>query len=121
MPAALVLGGDRPLIMRLIRVSTSPQVGSIHNMGVWKKAAVTWLRVDVRQILDPGAAARRQYQVRVPSLHNGGRIVEPQIVVGRCLVFLCILRCYMAIRRLQVGFGEALLEALPKENAKAVQ
>ena len=120
-PAALVLGGDQPFICRLIGVSTSPQVGSIYNMGVWGKAAAAWLRVDVRRTLDNEAAARHQYQVTGRSLDNEGCIAEPHIVVDRCWVFLCILQCCMAIGRLQVAFVEARLESLPKENAEAVQ
>ena len=58
-------------------VSTLPQVGSIYNMGVWDKAAATWLRVDVGPTLDTEAAARRQYQVTGRSLNNGGCIAEP--------------------------------------------
>ena len=46
-PAALVLRGDQPFFLRLIGVSTSPQVGSTYSMGVWDKAVVTWLWVDV--------------------------------------------------------------------------
>ena len=71
-PAALVLGGDQPFIRRLIGVSTSPQVGSIYNMGVWDKAAAAWLRVDMRRTLDYEAAARHQYQVTGRSLDKGG-------------------------------------------------
>ena len=120
-PAALVLGSDQPLIRRLIGVSTSPQVGSISNMGLWDKAAATWLRVDVRRILDKEAAARPHYWVTGRSLDNGGYIAEPHIVVDQCWVFLCILHCCMAIGRLQVASVEAHLESLPKENAEAVQ
>ena len=105
-PAALVFGGDQPFIRRLIGVSTSPQVGSIYNMGVWDKAA-TCLQVDVRRTLDNEAAARHQYQVTGRSLDNGGCIAEPHIVVDRCLVFLCIRYCCMAISWLQVAFVEA--------------
>ena len=99
-PAAVVLGGDQPFIRRLIGVSTSPQMGSIYNMGVWDKAAAAWLRVDVRRTLDNEAAARHQCQVTGRSLGNGGCIAEPHIVVDRCWVFLCILHCCMAIGRL---------------------
>ena len=42
-------------------------------------------------------------------------------MVDRYWVFPCILRCCMAIGRLQVAFVEARLEAFPKENAEAVQ
>ena len=71
-PAALVLGGDQPFIRRLIGVSTSPQLGSNYNMGVWDKAAATWLRVGVRRTLDNEAVACHQYQVTGRSLDKGG-------------------------------------------------
>ena len=102
-------------------VSTSPQVGSIYNMGVWDKAAAACLRVDVRRTLDNEAAAPHKYQVTGWSLDNGGCIAEPHILVGRCTVFLCILHGCMAIGRLQVAFVGARLESLPKENAEAVK
>ena len=41
--------------------------------------------------------------------------------MGRCVVFLCILPCSMAIGLLQVAFMEARVVDLPKENAEAVQ
>ena len=121
MRAALVLRGDQPFIRRLIGVSTSPQVGSIYNMGVWDKAAAVWLPVDVRRTLDHEAGARHQYQVTGQSLDNGGCIAGPHMVVDRCCVFLCILHCCMAVGRLQVAFVEARLVSLPKENAEAMQ
>ena len=71
--------------------------------------------------LDNEAAARRQHQVTGRILDNGGCIVEPNIVVDQCWVFLCMLYCCMAIGRLQVAFVGARLEALPKEDAEAVQ
>ena len=115
----LVLGGDQPFIRRLM--STSPQVGSIYNMGVWDRGAAAWLRVDVHRTLDNEATARHQYQVTGLSFHNGGCIAELHMVVDRCWVFLCILHCCMAIGRLQVAFVEARMESLPKENAQTVQ
>ena len=121
MPSELVIGGDQPFVRRLIGVSTSPMVGSIYNMGVWDKAAAKWLRVDVRRTLAAEAEARRQYQLTGRSLENGGCIGEPHLQVERCLVFLCILHCCMAMGRLQVAFIEARLEDLPKENTEAVQ
>ena len=120
-PAALDLGGDDPFIRRLIGVSTSPQVGSTYNMGVWDKAATAWLRVDVRRTLDNEPAARHQYLVTGRNLDNGGCIVEPHIVFDRCWVFLSILHCCMAIGRLQGPFAKAFLESVPKENAEPVQ
>ena len=42
-------------------------------------------------------------------------------MVDRCVVFLCILHCCMAIGRLQVAFIETRLVDLPKEIADAVQ
>ena len=76
-PVVLVFVGDQPFIRHLIGVATSPQVGSIYNMGVWDKAAAAWLRVDVRWTWDNEAAARHQYQVTGRSLDNWGCIAEP--------------------------------------------
>ena len=42
-------------------------------------------------------------------------------MVDRCVVFLCILHCCMAIGRLQVAFIEARIVDPPKKNAEAVQ
>ena len=42
-------------------------------------------------------------------------------MVERCLVFLCILHCCMAMGSLQVPFIEARLGDLPKDKTVAVQ
>ena len=67
------------------------------------------------------AAVPLRYKETGGSLGNGGCIGDPHIVVDRCVVFLCILHCCMAIGRLQVAFIETRLVDLPKENAGAVQ
>ena len=82
-------------------------------MGVLDNVAATWLRVDVCRTLDAEAATRPQYQETGRSLDNGGCIADPHIVVDRCLLFLCILHCCMAIGHLQVAFVQVCLEALP--------
>ena len=41
----------------LIRVSTSPMVGSIYNMGVWDKVEAAWVNVASRRTLDREEAA----------------------------------------------------------------
>ena len=120
-PSRLVIGGDQPFVRRLIGVSTSPLVGSIYNMGVWDKVAAAWVNVETRRTLDREEAARRRYKETGRSLENGGCIGDPHIVVDRCMVFLCILHCCMAIGRLQVAFIETRLVDLPKENTDAVQ
>ena len=89
-------------------------------MGVWDKVAAAWVIVATRRTLDREKAARLQYKETDCSLENGGFIGDPNIVVDRCLVFLCILHCCMAIGRLQVAFIETRLVDLPKENADAV-
>ena len=106
---------------RLIGVSTSPMVGSIYIMGVWDKVAAAWINVATRRTLAREEAARRRYKETGLSLENGGCIGDPHIVVDRCMVFLCILHCCMAIGRLQVAFIETRLVDLPKENTDAVQ
>ena len=117
MESELVIGGDQPFVRRLIGVSISPMVGSIYNMGVWDKVAAAWVKAGVRRTLEGEAVA----QETGLSLENGGCVGDPHIVVGRCLVFLCILHCCMAMGRLQVAFIEARLGDLPKDNATAVQ
>ena len=108
-------------VRRLIGVSTSPLVGSIYNMGVWDKVATAWVNVETRRTLDREEAAHRRYKETGRSLENGECIGDPHIVVDRCMVFLCILHCCMAIGRLQVAFIETRLVDLPKENTDAVQ
>ena len=120
-PAELVIRGDQPFVRRLIGVSTSPMVGSIYNMGVWDKFAAAWAKADLRRTLDGGAVARGRYQETGLSLENGGCVGDPHVVAERCLVFLCILHCCMAMGRLQVAFIEARLGDLPKNNALVVQ
>ena len=120
-PSGLVVGGDQPFVRRLIRVSISPMVGSIYNMGVWDKSAAAWVNVATRHTLDGEATARRRYKETGRSLDNGGCVGEPHIMVDRCVVFLCILHCSIAIGRLRVAFIEARLVDPPKENAEAVQ
>ena len=46
------------------------------------------------------------YQEMSLSLENEGCVGDQHIVVERCLVFLCILHCCMAMGRLQVAFIE---------------
>ena len=121
MPAQLVAGGDQPFVRRLIGVSLLPMVGSIYTMGVWDKVAAAWLQAGVRRTLEGEAVARRRYQETGLSLENGGCVGDPHVMVERCLVFLCILHCCMAMGRLQVAFIEARLGDLPKDNAVAVQ
>ena len=104
MPSGLVIGGDQPFVRRLIVVSTSPLVGSIYNMGVWDKVAAAGVNVATQRTLDREEAARLRYKETGRSLENGGCIGDPHIVVDRCVVFLCILHCCMAIGPLQVAF-----------------
>ena len=120
-PSRLVIGGDQPFVRGLIGVSTSPMVGSIYNMGVWDKVAAAWINVATRGTLAREEAARRRYKETGRSLENGGCIGDPHIVVDRCMAFLCILLCCIAIGRFQVAFIETRLVDLPKENTDAVQ
>ena len=65
--------------------------------------------------------ARLRYQETGLSLQKGECVGDPHIVVERCSVLLCILRCCMAMGHLQVAFVEARLGDLPKDNATAMQ
>ena len=120
-PSRLVIGGDQPFVRRLIGVSTSPLVDSIYNLGVWDKVAAAWVSVATRRTLDRQKAARLRYKETGRSLENGGCIGDPHTAVDRCVAFLCILHCCMAIGRLQVAFIQTRLVHLPKENVDAVQ
>ena len=106
---------------RLIGVSASPLVGSTYHMGVWDKVARAWVNVATRRTLDREEAVHLRYKETARSLENGGCIGDPHIVVDRCVVFLCILHCCMAIGRFQLAIIETRLVDLPKENANAVQ
>ena len=117
-PSRLVIGGEQPFMRRLISVSTSPLVGSVYNIGVWDKVAEAWVNVVTRRTLDCEVVARRRYKETSRSLENGGCIGDPHIVVDRCIIFLCILHCCMAIGRLQAAFIETHLVDLPKENTR---
>ena len=90
-------------------------------MGVWDKVAAAWVKAGVRRTLEGEVVARRRYQKTGLSLENGGCVGDPPLVAERCLVFLCILHCCVAMGRLQVAFIEARLGDLPMENAVAVQ
>ena len=70
-----------------------------------------------RRTLDREEAARLRYKETGRSLENAGCIGDPHIVVDRCVVFLCILHCCMAIGWLQVACIETRLVDLLKENA----
>ena len=96
-------------------------VGSIYNMGVWDKVAAAWVKADVHRSLEGEVVARHRYWDTGLSLDNGGCVGDPHGVAERCLVFLCILHCCMAMGRLQVAFIEARLGDLPKDNAVAMQ
>ena len=120
-PSNSVVGGDQPFVRRLIGVSNSPLVGSIYNTGLWDKVAAAWINVATRRTLDCEEAARRRFKETGRSFKNGGCIGDPHIVVDRCVIFLCILHCCMAIGRLQVALVQKRLVDLPKENADTVQ
>ena len=56
-------------------------VRSIYNMGVWDKGAAAWVNTATRRTLREEAATRVRYKEMGHSLHNGGCIGHPQIVV----------------------------------------
>ena len=90
-------------------------------MGVWDKVAAAWVNVATQRSLDREEAARRRYKETGRSLENGGCMGDPHMVVDRCVAFLYILHCCMAMGLLQVAFVETRLVDLPKENADAMQ
>ena len=101
-----------------------PLVDTIH----WKRPLTFLLRGDAYPVevgpnfpLGSSMVARRCYQETCLSLENGRCVGDPHVVVERCLVFLCVLHCCMAMGRLQVAFIQARLGDLPKDKAVAVQ
>ena len=95
-------------------------VGSIYNMGVWAGCGGMG-EGGCPPHSGGGGVARRRYLETGLSLENGGCVGDPHVVAERCLVFLYILHCSMAMGGLQVAFIEARLRNLPKDNAVAVQ
>ena len=79
------------------------------------------MTAEVGRTLERKAVARRCYQETGLNLEKGGCVGDPHVVLERCLVFLCILHCCMAMGRLQVAFIGARLGDLPKDNAVALQ
>ena len=79
------------------------------------------MKAGVRCTLEGQAVTRLSYQETGLSFENGGCVGDLHIMVERCLVFLCILHCCMAMGRLHLAFIEARLGDLPKDNATAVQ
>ena len=77
-------------------------VAAIYNLGVWDKVPAAWVKAGSRRTLEGEAVAGRRYQETGLNLENGGWVGDPRVVVERCLVFLCILHCRMAVGRLQV-------------------
>ena len=90
-------------------------------MGVWYKVAAAWVKAGVRRTLEGEAMARRRYEETGLSLDNGGCVGDPHVVLERCLVFLCIVHCCMAMGRLRAEEGvgdvvEANNPPLPAPN-----
>ena len=120
-PAAVLIGEDQPWLQRLLGIRVAPQVGSIFNEVARDNTAKRWNGAAARRTTESDAINLRRYQVTGKTLDAAGCTGVPLLVMGRHLVFLCILHCSMAFRRLFVAFVEAQTGNRPPEGAGEVQ
>ena len=116
-PAAALLGGDRPWLRRLLGINVAPQVGSMFNEAVRDNTAKRWNGVTARRITQSDATNHRRYQVTSKSLDAARCTGEPLLVIARNRTFSCTLQCCMAFGRLFLAFGEAQVGNHPPEVA----
>ena len=118
---AVLHGGDRPRLQRLLGIIVAPQVGSIFNEAVRDNTAKRWNGVVARRTTQSDATHHRRYQVTRKSLDVAGCAGKPLLVIARHRVFLCILHCCMAFGRLFVAFLEAKVGNYPPKVVGHVQ
>ena len=106
-PAAVLLGGDQPWLRRRLGISMAPQVGTIFNEAVRDHTAKQRNGIAARRTTRSDANNHRRYMMTRKSLDAAGCTGEPLLVIARNRVFLCILHCCMAFRRLFLAFLEA--------------
>ena len=102
-------GGGQPWLQRLLGNSVAPQVGSIFNQAVWDNTARRWNAVNVRRTTKSDAANHLSYCATNNNLVAARCTTEPLVVMARNRVFLCILQCCRAMRRLFLAFFVAKL------------
>ena len=102
------LGGDSSWVRRIIGITPAPQVGSLYNEGIWDSDAAVRRGKDVVRTTESDHVQRTSFSLGTPSLKAAGCSVEPQVVILRCRVVMCILHCCMAMGRLQMTNIERL-------------
>ena len=107
MPAEVLLGGDRPWLRRLLGISVAHQVGSIFNKALRDNTAKHWNGIASWRTTQSDATNYCRYQVTRKGLDAARCTSEPLLVIARNRVFLCILHCCVAFRRLFVAILEA--------------
>ena len=113
--------GREPWLRRLLGINVAPQVASIFNEAVRDNTAKQWNGVAARRTTRSDANNHRRYLVTRKRLDAAGCTGEPLLVIARNRVFLCILHCCMALRRLFVAFLEAQVGNHPPKVAGEVQ
>ena len=121
MRAGVLLGAHQAWLRRLRGISVAPQVGSIFNEAVHDNTAKQWNGVTARRTTQSDVNNRRPYRVTRKSLDAAGCTGEPLLVIAGHRVFLCILHCCMAFRRLFVAVLEARVGNHPPEVVGQVQ
>ena len=114
-------GGGQPWLQRLLGNNVAPQVGSISNQAVWDNTARRWNGVNARRTTKSNAANHLPYCATGNNLVAARCTAEPLVVMAGNRVFLCILQCCMAMRRLFLAFLEAKLGYHPLYVAGEVQ
>ena len=97
------------------------QVGSIFNEAVADNTAKQWNGIAAQRTTWPDANNDRCYLMTRKSLDAAGCTGDPLLVIARNWVFLCILHCCMAFRRLFLPFLEAQVGNHPPQFEGEVQ
>ena len=67
-PATLRVGGDSPVLGRIMGISVSPQVATLFNKGVWDSKAKQWRILDMQRSVEGDATHLPKYMKGAPSL-----------------------------------------------------
>ena len=109
-----------PRLRRLLGINVAPQVGSIFNKAVGDNTVKRWNGVPARRKTQSDATNHRRYAVTRKSLDAAGCTGEPRLLIVGNRVFLCILPCCMAFRRVFVAILEAQVGNHPPHFAAEV-
>ena len=96
-PADVWFGGDTPWVRRIIGISPAPQVWSLYNKAIWDCDARVLMGKDVVRTTDSDHEQRTSFFLGTPSLKVAGCSVDPEVVIARSRVAICILPCWKHI------------------------